>query len=59
MIEISENIKNIKNIKNIINNLLKENPNRTFKIIYIFKSYSYFSYSLVIGKHNQLEQKII
>ena len=51
MIKISEDI------ENIINNLLKENPNCTFKIIYTFKTYSYFSYSLAIGKHNQLEQR--
>ena len=51
IIEISEDI------ENIINNLLKENPNCTFKIIYTFKTYSYFSYSLAIGKHNQLEQR--
>ena len=51
IIEISEDI------EDIINNLLKENPNCTFKIIYTLKSYPYFSHSIAIRKHNQLTQK--
>ena len=44
-------------IEYIIIDLLKENPNYIFKIIYTLKSYPYFSHSLAIEKHNQLEQK--
>ena len=44
-------------IENIITNLLKENQNCIFRIIYTLKSYPYFSHSLAIEKHNKLEQK--
>ena len=44
-------------IEDIINNLLKENPDCTFKIIYTLKSYPYFSHSVAIRNHNQLTEK--
>ena len=51
LIEISTDI------EDIIHNLLKQNPDYTFKIIYTLKSYPYFSHSVAIRKHSQLIQK--
>ena len=44
-------------IEDIINNLLKENTDCIFKIIYTLKSYPYFSHSVAIRKHSQITQK--
>ena len=44
-------------IEDIINNLLKENLDCTFKIIYTLKTYPFFSHFLAISKHNQLVEK--
>ena len=46
-----------KEIEDIINNLLKNNLNCTFKIIYTLKTYPLFSHSLAISKYNQVTQK--
>jgi hypothetical protein len=44
-------------IEDIINNLLKKNPDCTFKIIYTLKFYPYFSHSVAIRNHKQLTEK--
>jgi len=44
-------------MEDVIDNLLKENRDYTFKIIYTKKSFPFFSHSLAIRKHKQLEKK--
>ena len=44
-------------IESILFELLRENQNCIFKIIYTLKSYPYFSYSLAIDKHKQIEEQ--